>query len=674
METQYITLSHDRARTVIHAVQGESCARKLVFTLLNSASEQLQFSSEHKAFFYVDAIAQIGAEIDTASNTISVILPVQATADSGDHICTLQIYTSEEDLWRGDLLLKVERNPAARIPEKREFLTITKILQNAENIERLLEKSQETKELFEGTLDKYIDGISPELTGKIQRVDPEAGIADGNGIAFDTNGNLLWLDGCKHGAVDTKISFDNGKSWIDAPLQSEETDIFDLCVGGERFLCLSKNKLLWARVSGNQLVVESQFNNPLKTNVSPQHAHGKYLNGKYWVFRNAGSAVYPPAYFTGNEAAYATVTLPNTKMEAHDIAYDPESGDYYMVGGYDAYSSESYNGWLARSTDLVEWEILHAWNSYAHHKYKLSLQGGTLTIFSQGNGGLNIRRLNLKDEEWEETSVAVSSDFQLTSVISSAFGVFVIEEEAFAFSKNGIDFSIFSVSFPAHYNVSAAAAVFGRRLIVTNGPQYAVFRVDLAGEKLIQTLENAREAYKELESNLEAVTEQAGSAAQEATQQADYAKTQGDRAAEAADQINRIDVAGHIADTTLHLTEDEKASLARPYWVSVYKGTGNANRTAVAPAEARAIIVLCGDHPATVHREDGKTDVYWDFWSIGDSQRDYLGMGGVESKKGSRQWIAHSMNSKKDENLVFHLNDANTYYLALFVPTREELT
>ncbi len=127
-------------------------------------------------------------------------------------------------------------------------------------------------------------------------------------------------------------------------------------------------------------------------------------------------------------------------------------------------------------------------------------------------------------------------------------------------------------------------------------------------------------------------------------------------------------VGGHIAEAALHLTPDEKEFLARPYWVSVYRGTGNATRTAVAPATARAIIVLCGDHPATVRREDGKTDVYWDFWSIGDSQRDYLGAGGVESKKGSKQWAVHSMNSTKDQNLVFHLNDTGTYYLALFLP------
>lgn len=503
METQYITLCHDRAKTVIYAVQGESNARKLIFTLLNNAREQMQFTSDHKAFFYVESSVQICAEINTASNTVEVILPVQATATPGDHICTLQVYTDEEDLWRGNLLLKVERNPAAQIPEKPEFLALTQILQNAEAIDRLLDKSQETEEIFGETMKKYTDGISAEHSGKIQRIDPGAGVSDGNDIAFDTNGNLFWLDGCNYGATDTKISIDNGKSWIDTPLQAEGTDIFRICIGGERFLCLSGNKLIWAKVSGNSFVIDSQLTNPLESNVTPPYIGGKYLNGKYWVFRASGSAVYPPAYFVGNGTNYAVVNLPNYTMEAHDISYDPASGKYYMVGGYDAFSANAVKGWLVQSDDLVQWEFIKTWATGAYYRYKICLQDNILNIFSTDSEGLKIRRLNLKSSVWEESVVSVEDNFQIAGAFYSPFGEIIAGGNTLIFSKNGIDFNVYPISFPAHYDVPTAASAFGRRIVITNGPQYAVYRIDLAGESLLQSLENARESYQDLETKLE---------------------------------------------------------------------------------------------------------------------------------------------------------------------------
>lgn len=509
METQYITLSHDRAKTVLHVVQGESGARTFVFSLIGATGQQILFEPEHKAFFYVEDWAQFPAQIDTTSHTVSVTLTAAATGRAGNHNCTLQVYNSAEDIWRGNMVLSVERNPAAAIIDDPDFIPLTRILQNAENIERLLGKSRDTDDLFRETLENYTEGMSAERSGKIQREDPASGIADRNGIAFDTAGNLLWLDGCKRGAPDTKLSADYGNSWTaaaPAPLSGVEDSIFYLAVGGEKFLLLGDDKLIWAKVSGDSLTTLEIADNPLKTKTAPCFFHGRWVNGKYWVFRNtANSAACPPAYFTGSGAGYAAVSLPDAEMVAHDVAYDPESGRWFLVGGYDGmFSEKAGKGWLVGSADLTHWETIKTWSDYSPREYKLAVQNGCLAVFfTDPNNKLKCHRMDIESDTWQELTVPGGESFQLVDAVKTSLGVAAIGSGKIAFSKNGMDFTILSVSFPSSYDVPVAAAASGRRLVLTNGPQYAVFRVDLAGAKMLDNLKSAEQRYSELEAELE---------------------------------------------------------------------------------------------------------------------------------------------------------------------------
>ncbi len=504
METEYITLSHNRAKTVIHAVQGESKARSFVFSLISASGELVRFQTDHKAFFYIEDWAQFPAMIDTTNNTVTVKLTAQATARAGNHVCTLQVFDATEDIWRGNMVLSVENNPALNIPEKMEFVLLTQILQNAEAIGRLLDKAQITDEICSDTLSKYVEGLSPEKSGIIDQPDPGAGMSNASDVAYDLNGDLLWLDAHSRGAANTKLSLDNGRTWLDADLSAvpnAENEIFHMAIGGDKFLLLGSEKAMWVNVQGNSLVPVQIFDSPIHTNTFPPFLGGRYTNGKYWVFRVSGSSTFPPVYFTG-ESSCSTVNLPDPKMEAHDIAYDAVNGIYYMVGGYDAFGDDTGKGWVLQSGDLVNWTTIKTWDNVAYSTYKASVIGEVLVIYAKESGGFKVR---IRDKDtWTEKTVQVATGFDLADVAASPYGNIIAGSTAFVFTKNGIDFDIYPVVFPEKADERFVAASFGRWAVIANGPHYVIYRVDLAGESMIRSLEAAKIKYEELEKELEA--------------------------------------------------------------------------------------------------------------------------------------------------------------------------
>ena len=500
METQYITLSHERAKTVLHAVQGESNARTFVFALIGASGEQVALSSDHKAYFYIENRVQLPARIDIVNNTVSITLPAQATARSGNHICTLQVYNSAEDIWRGDMVLSVEYNPASTITDDPMFIPLTEILQNAENIDRILKSAKDVNDLFADTLDKYLDGISPDCSGNINEANIPAGEVNSNGIAFDTAGNILWVDYYTNGSSETKISYDNMRTFTNCNLAGFNNNKVHFCIGGDKFLLFAGDYMMWVQTMNNSVTTDIKAN-PLSTNVSPTIRHGKYLKNKYWVFRNEGNSIFPAAYFTGIGTNYVIVNLPDAAMDAHDIAYDKTSGYYYMVGGYSPYGRDAGKSWLLKSDDLIYWEPIKEWVNNAWYEYRISIVGDMLNVIrlkSYNNTGI-AHRMDLKKSIW----VDWMPPFTVIDVASTPLGDVLVGDKDIAFTKNGIDFPGSLLNFDQSEMFTKAAG-FGKIVAVTKGTQYEIYKIDLAGEKMIASLERAKDEYDTLAEELAA--------------------------------------------------------------------------------------------------------------------------------------------------------------------------
>lgn len=129
-------------------------------------------------------------------------------------------------------------------------------------------------------------------------------------------------------------------------------------------------------------------------------------------------------------------------------------------------------------------------------------------------------------------------------------------------------------------------------------------------------------------------------------------------------------VGGHIANSALHLTADEKNYLKNPFKVVVYKGTGSTPFKINAPFQPALILALCTDMPPTVKNDDGKLEVYWDLWSahnlIGD--KSFWGMGGIIYNPETKRMEKYTKTSDDNENIILHLNDTDKHYAIIYFP------
>lgn len=514
MEKQKITLSRARAQTVLHAVQGEANAQTFCFSLLDSRGAAVELTDDMTAAFYVDKEdgnpVQIAGTVNVEDQTIDVPLTLQATAAAGNHTCLLQVYSDDADIWRGDLTLSVTPNPASAIPSRPEFQRLTAILQDAERAKEASDYCLAKSEAYNEMLDEYTEGISPVATGTI-KMSPYADTYGTSCVAYDSKGNLMLLDCYNYGAGNTKISINDGQTWEDAPLSAkllggdEVSANYQLCIGGDRFLCLGQKYLLWVDIESNSLYSGERYRydyviaHSLQSNVTPAFSGGRYIKGKYWVFRNApSSGALPPVYFTGDRAEYVTVPLPNSNMVAHDITYDRVAGTYYMVGGYDPYGESGTVGWLLKSDNASTWEIVQQWMDDQPHSYKLSLQGNILNIFCKIGGGILMHRLNTDTGDFDKVMLPMTVGGDVSEVLTTPFGTVAVGYNAFSFAADGTTFESTPYNF-GESDYSTTAAAYGRKLILANGPQYQIYRVDLVGATMLRKLEQANQLLAELQ-------------------------------------------------------------------------------------------------------------------------------------------------------------------------------
>lgn len=254
---------------------------------------------------------------------------------------------------------------------------------------------------------------------------------------------------------------------------------------------LGRTHMMWAQVNGETLSHGTPLENPFKSR-STQIRSGKYAGGKYWVFYHnpSSGSPYAPCYFTGDGTTCKEVTLPDSKMVAHDIVFDYENAVYYMTGGYDAFTEDEQacTSWIIKSTDLENWETVYSRAFDIYSDCFINTFGGYV-IMLRGNAKV---RIILATGEIRTTT----TDFTPTGLVATQFGLIAASSDMIYFSKATGKFV--SDALPISAGVGRLAA-YGRYAAVCEDNRFAVYRVDLAGEKLIGEIENAEQLLAELQ-------------------------------------------------------------------------------------------------------------------------------------------------------------------------------
>lgn len=146
---------------------------------------------------------------------------------------------------------------------------------------------------------------------------------------------------------------------------------------------------------------------------------------------------------------------------------------------------------------------------------------------------------------------------------------------------------------------------------------------------------------------------------------------------EAGDRPERLDfrqdnekleelLGGHLSDPALHLTATQKEYMKRPWGVHTYRGTGySAQYVSTITPRPGAILVFCMEAPPTLPMEDGKTEVFTDFWAPVNRlflSQEYIGGGAVDV---AANGMIGFLNLTKD-NVVYSLNKKGYHYAAFY--------
>lgn len=506
-----------------YAVQGESGARELRLDLCDAQGKTVDVTGAKALLYVIKPDRNVAViECTPASNgkpyQVSCLLTLQAAACPGMCSMFLQVLTDTGELRYDNMTLQVFPSAADSVLSRTDFGPLAQLIQSAGMIDRLLKQTQDTADMLAEIIRSYTRELSPETDGVIDTGGEDAGNFESY-PAIDTAGNVLFLDCRTWGSLNTKFSTDFCKTWTDAPLQNAETEephlLPRLCVGGEKFLCFGDDYLMWARIPGEgRLLTTALVANPVKTNVSPAARRGRYLNGKYWIFReqsgyDASAPAYPPVYFTGNGAEYVAVSLPDSQMAAADIAYYPKTGAYYMAGGYPPGTPNYGKTWILLSVDLTTWYTLQTWDSEEISIDALSIHNGVLSAYPRYDTGdtLTVHRHKIDSGTFETVKIPFGGTKFYTScaagceVCSAALSG---SGDYLAYTKDGGTDTIVPVPWPESLTgLSAWIAGFERRLVLTYGPYYKVYRMDLVGEDLAANLEKMAQEYQNMTQQIE---------------------------------------------------------------------------------------------------------------------------------------------------------------------------
>ncbi len=532
----YPNMEHGLHR--FYAVQGESGARELRFNLYDETGAEKAVTGSRILLYTIKPdrnVAVIECKAGSGrENQASCLLTYQAGTCPGTCSMFLQVLTESGELRYDNMELVVKPANIDGIASRSDFGPLTHILQSAGHIDQLLSNVRGVAELLQSILQNYTKELSPEYSGVI-----DTGTAEKvfylSDIAADDSGNLLMLDRSTKGGQQTRLSADGGKTWTLSPLVPENstpTDVFLACCGGPKFLCLGDKYLLWAQAVNGKIIPETPVNCPIPISKSIRRC--RYLNGNYWIFRTKSKTeAYPPVYFTGSGAEYIEVVLPDSgTREATDITYDPETGAYYMVGGFPRDTANFGTTWIIRSTDLKKWTTIQAWMGDDAEDRTAVFRDGAVTMYIRNSAELKIARIT---PAGGVTTTNTGQRFLTMQTAGNILCDVTLSDVKLVSTKDGAALQWYPVQLGLEEGSAdiVHAAAFGRRIAITKGPAYYIYRMDMLGEDVAADMLQARGDYEVLSAQVRDLLESASGAAEVA----ENAKETADQAAE---KVNRL--------------------------------------------------------------------------------------------------------------------------------------
>lgn len=551
---------------VFYAVQGEANERQLLLNLFDENGQEVNVSSATALMYVIKPdrnVAVIECETGDA-NTVTCLLTYQAGTYAGQCNMILQLLVDGGELRYDSMVLSVAASVDNYISQS-DLGPIATVLNNASRIEALYGTSQQTEALLEAAyteyegkdetiqltlenskailavmesiLAEYSGELSAEYGGKLYEGSDENILS---GIAYDSAGNLLYVNEYITGAPGSMLSVDNGKTWKSVEIMNTALTTFTVgtVVGGPRFLFLSRDgdKGRWGVVNGDSLTVGSTFDTGFSISISPAIRYGRYVNGKYLYFSADSGARRSVYCVTWNDdissAAFSTFLPPAEAGRPDDVIYDAQNGVYYIVTTLDKTSIGACEARLYLAEDLEtasSWELLETWEETDEHKnysdpsHSLSLRNGCVNIYCNYSSPVNVYSYRIDTGELSSQAISGSNSMYGGPVVSSPvvdvfpsarYGGTDYDVWRLVSTKDGENFSVFGVSSQWTTRQSQmAAAASNRYIAMCWGAYYAVYRVDMIGE-------NISNEWAEIKPQALAATEAANTAAE-------YANTQG---------------------------------------------------------------------------------------------------------------------------------------------------
>lgn len=521
MKETIVTLGGPAATTVVHAVQGEAKAQRLVMHLHDLHGREVEIPTDATVTLHIESPeAPVLVECSlTSDNAAAAVLPYQACDKAGLHPCTLQVVSQDMDLRSESFMLRVEPNNLDDVASLPEFGPLATLLQSKGEIAELLKQAQEAGADLDEVLDKYLGDFRPLWQGTY--ADSEEYTA-----AITPDGTLLLIDAWSWNGTGSYFSTDGGKTWKKTQFSTDDDHAFmakGLAVG-PRILVIDDDRLVWGGISS--VTGEPYWDTPVSITfpglrTSPPFMQTKYLNGNYFALIHpggdyestpTGNNIY---YFTEGGTSPIHVSLPNTRMVATSIAYDEIHGRYVAAGRYAfALTEDEYNykAWAAVSTDLQAWTQVYDDYDAAYYFPDIAVFQGKVFLFPYSSkykyqaNFYYTESADILKGQWTMTRLDYpesSSGFQSCNAAVNLTGMFVYGNgDRMFYTKDGAAFVKYEIPLFTDNDKYGNIAGLGRYLLAASSSDYVLYRTDLIGENLIDNLNSLQQSYQEAIGNV----------------------------------------------------------------------------------------------------------------------------------------------------------------------------
>lgn len=527
---------------IFTAVQGETHARELRMDLLDTHGGPVDLTGS-QAFLYVIkpdtnvALIECQTATNGKQNQAACVLTLQAATCPGTCGLLLQILTESGDIRYDNMRLQVEESDIDGIASMSDFGPLAKMLKSTGKINDLLSQTEITVKDISGTA-AHMEKILALYGDAFRR--HSGGTLSGNVDylpAADTQGNMILIPKSWNGAGGL-VSYNGGENWGPTTMYAsdEESLMPSVVVGGEKILVGCGKKLVWGKVSGGALTWQQPVSGPAHTGDSTSQSWGRYLNGKYFVcYNDRASLTAAPIgrnlYVFSANGSCSEVQLPDNRMSATCVAYDPDNQRYFVAGGYalsaDTSGQDSYNHktWIIASTNLKSWSTVYeatddevfvdivVYSGRVLAVPRNSKESGTMRLFGRSVSQIMSRPPSAASFDYS------GGEFWATDTASGLFGFVVLAKGTIMYTADGDDFTEIPLALGGESDLTVKAAAAGRYLLLCSGSQYAVYRLDLKGENLTESLQEAVTEYNTLKNKVDTEVSTAAATIEERKQE-----------------------------------------------------------------------------------------------------------------------------------------------------------